>query len=151
MSQVANEVVSILTKNSSVRPISKMDLGPDATTATGVRPSSVRSADTSIAKRNQIWQTHSMQHSQTSPPRCTPPKPPVAKTRIPARCARTIVPAIVVPPYVLEAQATAISLLETLTLGFASASSTNCSFESPTCTFPRRTSHRVRQGMRGEH
>lgn len=55
MSQVTNEVVGILTKYSSVRPISKMDLGPDATTATGVRPSSVRSADTSIARRDQIW------------------------------------------------------------------------------------------------
>lgn len=42
-----------LTKYSSVRPISKMDLGPDATTATGVRPSSVRSAETSIARRDQ--------------------------------------------------------------------------------------------------
>ena len=151
MSQVASEVEGILTKYSSVRPISKMDLGPDATTATGVRPSSVRSADTSIARRDQIWQKHKMQYSQTSPPRCTPPKPPVAKTRIPARCARTIVPAMVVPPYVLDAHAAAISLLETLTLGFASASSTNCSFESPTCTFPRRTSYRVRQIIRGKH
>lgn len=146
MSKVANEVMGILTRYSSVRPISKMDLGPEATTATGVRPSSVRSADISIARRDQIWQTDRAQYSQTSPPRCTPPKPPVAKTRMPARWARTMVPAMVVPPYILEAHAADISLLETLTLGFASASSTNCSLESPTCTFPRRTSYRVRRG-----
>jgi len=146
MSQVANEIMGILTKYSSVLPISKMDLGPDATTATGVRPSSVRSADTSIARRDQIQRKHKMQYSQISPPRCTPPKPPVAKMLIPAICARTMVPAMVVPPYALEAHATAISLLETLTLGLASASSTNCSFENPTCTFPRRTLYKMRQG-----
>ena len=140
-----------LTRYSNVRPMSKIDLGPDATTATGVRPSSVRSADTSIARRNQVWKRQKTQYSQTSPPRCTPPKPPVAKTRIPARCARTIVPAMVVPPYALEAHAAAMSLLETLTLDLASASSTNCSFESPTCTFPWRTSYKVRWGGRNKH
>jgi len=148
MSQVSREVVSILTKYSSVRPIPKMDLGPDATTAAGVRVSCVRSADTSIARRDQIWQRPKIQYSQISPPRCASPKPPAAKTRIPVRCARTIVPAMVVPPYVSEVHAAAITFLETLTLGFAS---TNCFFESPTCTFPWRTSYRVRQIIRGKH
>ena len=69
---------------------------------------------------------------------------------MPARCARTMVPAMVVPPYALKAHAVAMSLLETLTLGLASASSNNCSFESPTCTFPRRTAYKVRLGSKKE-
>ena len=39
------------TKNSRVRPMSRSDLAPAQTTAIGVRPSSVRSALTSIAVR----------------------------------------------------------------------------------------------------
>lgn len=46
-------------------------------------PSSVRSALTSKV---------------VSPPLCTPPNPPDTKIRIPAACASTIVPDIVVPP-----------------------------------------------------
>ena len=60
-----------------------MDLAPAQTTHTGVRPSSVRSAETS---------------SVASPPRCTPPMPPVTNTRTPARCASSIVHATVVAP-----------------------------------------------------
>ena len=63
--------------------MSRKLLHPELITVTGVRPSSVRSADISI---------------EFSPPRCTPPSPPVAKIFIPERCASIIVPAIVVPP-----------------------------------------------------
>jgi len=62
--------------------------------------------------------------SLVSPPRCTPPSPPVAKILIPAKCAMTIVPAIVVPPFPLEAHMAAISRRETFVEGvpFVSAS-----------------------------
>ena len=56
---------------SRVRGRSRMLLAPAQTTATGVRASSVRSAETS-----QVW----------AAPRWTPPMPPVANTRMPARC-----------------------------------------------------------------
>ena len=49
-----------VSSTSSVRGMSRMDFTPAHTTATGVRPSSVRSADTSML---------------ASPPRCTPPMP----------------------------------------------------------------------------
>ena len=49
-----------VSRNSRVRGMSSTDLAPAQTTATGVRPSSMRSADTSKVN---------------SPPRCTPPMP----------------------------------------------------------------------------
>lgn len=72
-----------VSKYSIVLGMSRKLLQPLLTTATGVRPSSVKSAEMSILD---------------SAPLCTPPSPPVANTRIPARCASIIVPAIVVPP-----------------------------------------------------
>eukprot|EP00619_Florenciella_sp_RCC1007_P004234 CAMPEP_0205936778 /NCGR_PEP_ID=MMETSP1325-20131115/42391_1 /ASSEMBLY_ACC=CAM_ASM_000708 /TAXON_ID=236786 /ORGANISM="Florenciella sp., Strain RCC1007" /LENGTH=53 /DNA_ID=CAMNT_0053306969 /DNA_START=77 /DNA_END=238 /DNA_ORIENTATION=- len=48
--------------------MSKIDLTPAQTTATGVRRSSVKSADTSKV---------------VAAPRCTPPTPPVTNTSIP--------------------------------------------------------------------
>ena len=68
-----------VSSTSSVSGKSKIDFAPEHTTATGVRPSSSKSADTS-----------------NGAPRCTPPIPPVEKTRIPAMCAMIIVPATVV-------------------------------------------------------
>ena len=58
--------------------MSRMLFTPAHTTASGVRPSSVRSALTS----KDCWA-----------PRCTPPRPPVTKTRMPAIDARRIVDA----------------------------------------------------------
>jgi len=60
-----------------------MLLAPAQTTATGVCASSSRSALTS-----KLW----------SAPRCTPPMPPVAKTRMPASAQAARVAATVVPP-----------------------------------------------------
>ena len=60
-----------------------MALAPAQTTATGVRASSSRSAEMSRV---------------CSTPRWTPPMPPVAKTRMPARRAQIMVAATVVEP-----------------------------------------------------
>ena len=65
--------------------MSRIDLTPAEITATSVRDSSVRSADTSI---------------ELSAPWCTPPSPPVTKTRMPASPAIRIVLATVVAPWV---------------------------------------------------
>mmetsp|Transcript_19807 Transcript_19807/g.47996 ORF Transcript_19807/g.47996 Transcript_19807/m.47996 type:complete len:248 (-) Transcript_19807:65-808(-) len=78
--RVATEWVS---RNSRVRGMSRIDFTPAHTTVRGVRASSVRSADTS-----PLFST----------PRCTPPMPPVTKTRMPAMCASHIVPDTVVAP-----------------------------------------------------
>lgn len=69
---------------SRVRGISRIDLIPAETTITGVRESSSRSVDMS---------------SVFSPPRCTPPVPPVTNVEIPAKCASLIVDATVVAPH----------------------------------------------------
>lgn len=52
-------LTSVPTKNSKVRPISRMDLTPAETTAMGVRPSSVRSALMSIAAMTG-WLAHEL-------------------------------------------------------------------------------------------
>ena len=72
-----------VSRYSSVRPRSRIDLAPAHTTATGVRASSCKSADTSNVR---------------SAPRCTPPMPPVAKTAMPAMAASIMVAATVVAP-----------------------------------------------------
>jgi hypothetical protein len=51
---------------------SRIDFAPEHTTATGVAASSSMSDETSKVEEA---------------PRCTPPIPPVARMRIPARCA----------------------------------------------------------------
>eukprot|EP00760_Papus_ankaliazontas_P004281 PhM_4_TR1176/c0_g1_i1/m.14206 len=76
-------VVPCVSSTSNVRGMSRMDLTPALTTHTGVRPSSVRSADTSMV---------------CSPPRWTPPTPPVTNTGMPAMCATIIVADTVVAP-----------------------------------------------------
>ena len=60
-----------------------MALAPAATTITGLRANSPRSADMS---------------KLVPAPRCTPPMPPVAKTPIPASWAAIMVAATVVEP-----------------------------------------------------
>ncbi len=62
--------------------MSRIDLAPAQTTATGVRPSSSRSAEMSKV---------------SSAPRWTPPMPPVANTWMPASAAICMVVATVVP------------------------------------------------------
>ncbi len=63
--------------------MSRIDLTPAHTTATGVRASSCKSAEMS---------------KLSAAPRCTPPMPPVANTRMPASAAMTMVAATVVAP-----------------------------------------------------
>src|SRR5260370_883758 len=62
--------------------MSKMDFTPADTTVIGVLDSTVRSADSSKV---------------SLAPRCTPPRPPVANTRMPARPASTDPAATVLP------------------------------------------------------
>mmetsp|Transcript_8340 Transcript_8340/g.19662 ORF Transcript_8340/g.19662 Transcript_8340/m.19662 type:complete len:242 (-) Transcript_8340:96-821(-) len=95
----ASTATPCVSRYSSVRGMSRIDLIPALTTSTGVRPSSTTSADTSI---------------ELSPPRCTPPMPPVTKTAMPALCASSIVLLTVVPPCALRATACARSRLDTL-------------------------------------
>mmetsp|Transcript_17788 Transcript_17788/g.15563 ORF Transcript_17788/g.15563 Transcript_17788/m.15563 type:complete len:285 (-) Transcript_17788:140-994(-) len=82
---------------SMVLGISRIDLQPAETTATGVLPNSIRSAEISI-----VFAT----------PLCTPPIPPVTKTLIPAKWAKIIVAATVVLPLSLLTRTFARSLLE---------------------------------------
>src|SRR5919199_1754773 len=63
--------------------MSRIDFTPAQTTQIPTRASVSRSADSSKVSRA---------------PRCTPPRPPVANTRIPARSARWAVAATVVAP-----------------------------------------------------
>ena len=88
-----------VSRNSIVRGMSRIDLTPALTTMTGVRPSSHRSALTSI---------------DASPPRWTPPMPPVTKMPMPAACASNIVHDTVVPPCAFMATARAESRRDTL-------------------------------------
>src|SRR5229473_469048 len=80
--------------------MSRMDFTPAETTVIGVLDSTVRSADSS---------------KDSLAPRCTPPRPPVANTRMPARAASTDVAATVVPPVTFLAIAMAMSRRPTLT------------------------------------
>ena len=79
--------------------MSSICLAPAQTTATEVCASSCRSAEMSIV---------------TSPPRCTPPMPPVANTRMPAISAMSMVVATVVAPVRPLAMYTGTSRRETL-------------------------------------
>ena len=72
-----------VSSRSRVAGTSRIDFTPAQTTATGVVASDCRSADSSQVLRAS---------------RCTPPRPPVAKTRMPARAARCEVAATVVAP-----------------------------------------------------
>ena len=74
--------------------MSRMDLAPAQTTATGVWANSCRSAEMSKVS----WA-----------PRCTPPMPPVANTRIPAMAAMIMVEATVVAPSPLLASTKGMS------------------------------------------
>mmetsp|Transcript_34769 Transcript_34769/g.90188 ORF Transcript_34769/g.90188 Transcript_34769/m.90188 type:complete len:236 (-) Transcript_34769:241-948(-) len=86
-----------VSSTSSVRRMSKIDFTPAHTTVTPVWLNSVRSALTSI---------------ESSPPRCTPPIPPVTNTGILAFDARKAVPDTVVAPFNLLAMTYAMSRLD---------------------------------------
>ena len=78
-------------------PRSRIDFAPAQTTSTPVWASSSRSAEMSIV---------------VSAPRCTPPTPPVANTRMPAISAMIIVVATVVAPSSPRATSTGSSRRE---------------------------------------
>ena len=96
--------------------MSRMLFTPAQTTATGVRPSSVRSALTSKV----CWA-----------PRWTPPRPPVTKTWMPASAASRIVAATVVAPCVPRATTYGRSRTLTLVTSGCDASSSRSSGERP--------------------
>jgi hypothetical protein len=81
-----------------------MLFAPAQTTATGVLPSSNKSALMSMAVMHNL--SINIVHLTKialcdllcSAPRCAPPMPPVTNTGIPAACAKIIVPATVVAP-----------------------------------------------------
>ena len=113
-----------VSSRSSVAPTSRIDFTPEQTIVTPVRASVVRSADSSQLSRASRW---------------TPPSPPVAKTRIPARAARWEVEATVVaaePP-------AAITGARSRSPAFAnpgpSASASSASSSSPIRTSPATT------------
>ena len=93
-----------------------MDFTPAETTVIGVLDSTVRSADSSKV---------------SLAPRCTPPRPPVANTRMPARAASTDVAATVVPPVTFLAIAMAMSRLLILTTDSSAAMRSSSSGARP--------------------
>ena len=116
-------IYTILTKNSRVLGISRMDLTPEQTTAIEVRLSSFKSALISILN---------------SAPRCTPPIPPVAITCIPACWDTNMVPQTVVLPFSLWKITNGKSLREHF-ITFSRGVSANIFISSslaPTCILP---------------
>lgn len=114
---------NILTRYSNVFSISNIDLTPEQTTATGVRPSSSKSV--LISKL-------------FSAPRWTPPMPPVAIIGKSNKFEINIVALTVVPPFSFWATTVDISLREHLIVLVESdlASICSCSSFKPTCICP---------------
>ncbi len=103
--------------------MSRIDFTPAETTVIGTSESTLRSADSS---------------NVSDAPRCTPPRPPVAKTRMPARSAMYEVAATVVAP--LPPRASTIGRSRTLSLGMSSpAMRTSSSSVSPALSWPSST------------
>ncbi len=109
---------------SRVAPTSRIDLTPALTTRIGVVESASRSADSSKV---------------TDASRCTPPRPPVANTWIPAAWAIIAVAATVVPPERPRAIAIGRSRMLILTLSSAAASRSISDSLSPTTASPSTT------------
>src|SRR3984957_10730835 len=101
--------------------MSRMDFTPAETTVIGVRDSTVRSADSS---------------KDSAAPRCTPPRPPVANTPMPARAASTDVAATVVPPVIFRAIAIPMSRLLTLTTDSSDAMRSRSAGDRPILATP---------------
>ena len=110
-----------VSSRSSVAAMSRIDLTPAETTVIRQRPRTPRSADSSKV---------------VPASRCTPPIPPVANTRMPAREASNAVAATVVPPVVPWAMATGRSRTLSLTAASLPASRSSSSASSPTCGTP---------------
>ena len=110
-----------VSRRSSVAATSRMDFTPAQTTVIGVRDSVVRSADSS-------------QDSRAC--RCTPPRPPVAKTAIPASAARCAVEATVVAPWPPRAATVARSRTLTLATSTEPATSSRACVVQPTRAWP---------------
>ncbi len=106
-----------------VRPMSRIDFTPAEMTATSVRESSVRSAETSI---------------EVSAPWWTPPRPPVTKTRMPASAAIRIVLATVVAPWTPVATTCGMSRTLTLRIAVSFPNISSSSSDSPTVGRPWR-------------
>src|SRR4051794_29206907 len=113
-----------VSSTSRVRGRSRIDFAPAETTVTGVRASSSRSAEMS---------------NVVSAPRWTPPMPPVAKIRMPARCARNIVAATVVPALRPAATSAPRSRRDALATPSPAASFSSSSAPSPTRGRPSTT------------
>ena len=113
-----------VSSTSKVLGMSRIDFAPAETTATGVRPSSIRSAEMS---------------KLASAPRCTPPIPPVAKTAIPARAAIAMVAATVVPAVPPCTISGARSRREALATPFARPSRSSAASSSPAVSRPSST------------
>src|SRR5882757_9104116 len=96
-----------------------MDFTPAEITVIFVRERPIRSADSSYAAS-----------------RCTPPSPPVANTRIPARAATKAVAATVVPPARPNASAGPRSRLLTLITDSSAAIRASAASSRPTCGTP---------------
>ncbi len=97
-------------------PTSRIDFTPAHTTSTPVRDSVVRSADSSKV---------------SCAPRWTPPRPPVAKTVMPAAAARCAVEATVVEPTPPRAAIAASSRTLTLVASSSLASRSRAASSSP--------------------
>src|SRR6478609_4816463 len=113
-----------VSSRSRVAATSRIDLTPAHTTRTGVRERVVKSADSS--------------HVSTAP-RCTPPRPPVANTAMPARAARCAVDATVVAPMPPRAATLARSRTLTLTTDDSVATRPSASSSSPIRATPSTT------------
>ncbi len=101
-----------------------MLFAPADTTSTGVRASSVRSAE--------------MSHSGAGG-RCAPPIPPVANTRTPTACARAIVALTVVAAVLPRPTAAPRSRRLAFNTPSVAANSASCSSVSPTVGTPFHT------------
>lgn len=125
--------------------MSRVDLTPLATTATGLLPSSTRSADMSKVVATSRWTPPSpKQKSQLVLSnffvKIRVEIPPVPITRIPAPLATTRVPAIVVPPLSFLDKTWPKSLRDVFTAGCLAVSarySSSCPLR-PTFTIPSR-------------
>ncbi len=113
-----------LSRRSRVAGTSRMDFTPAETTVRRVWLSTPRSADSSKVSAN---------------PWCTPPRPPVAKTRMPAAAASQAVAETVVAPLAPRARATGRSRVPSLRSVVSSATRASSSSSSPTWATPSST------------
>ncbi len=125
-----------VSSTSSVAGTSRIALGPAQTTTSGVRASSSRSTDTSrLGGRTRL----SGPAEGSKAPAWTPPIPPVAKTRMPAAWAASIVADTVVAPQPPEVSAPASVGRATFRTSSVVASASSVVSSRPTSRRPSRT------------